>query len=319
VDTPLHAVGVEAAPTEAASGLGPLALWHLLSLDAPTVAALWTWFVARSLHIALPWTLPLAMFLAVWLLYAADRLLDVRAPTNSRHSERSEFPAIRPSKADRSDARYPSEPRYLARSTQKLEARHLFHSRHRTRFLAAICAVTLALLPLLPAIPRRTLHLYLILAALLLVWFALIHLAPICKPLPKELLPGPFFATAIFLPSLSAGALPLALAAALFALLCIANCLFIYAWEHPSQTGGAHPATQFGLRAVRPLTLANAACALALCPFAPEFAPILIAIAAASALLFGLDRLRGHLDPTDLRAAADLVLLTPLLVAPWVR
>ena len=56
----------------------PLELWHLLSLDAPTVAVLWTWFIAASVHIALPLTSLLAMGLVVWMLYAADRLLDAR-------------------------------------------------------------------------------------------------------------------------------------------------------------------------------------------------------------------------------------------------
>ena len=56
----------------------PLALWHLLSLDAPTVAALWTYFIARANHVQLSYAVPAAMFLAVWLIYAADRLLDTR-------------------------------------------------------------------------------------------------------------------------------------------------------------------------------------------------------------------------------------------------
>ena len=56
----------------------PLALWHLLSLDAPTVAALWTWFIASANHIRLPLSSALAMALAVWMLYAADRLMDAR-------------------------------------------------------------------------------------------------------------------------------------------------------------------------------------------------------------------------------------------------
>src|SRR5215469_2732137 len=44
----------------------PLARWHLLSLDAPTVAAVWVWFVAASNQIHLPLVSALAMALAVW-------------------------------------------------------------------------------------------------------------------------------------------------------------------------------------------------------------------------------------------------------------
>ena len=46
---------------------------------------------------------------------------------------------------------------------------------------------------------------------------------------------------------------------------------------------------------------------------------VLFAIALAAALLLGLDRAHVHLDRTNLRAAADLALLTPLVVAPFFR
>ena len=56
----------------------PLALWHLLSLDAPSVATVWTIAIAHAAGVDLPWTSAAAMFIAVWILYAADRLLDAR-------------------------------------------------------------------------------------------------------------------------------------------------------------------------------------------------------------------------------------------------
>jgi hypothetical protein len=63
---------------------GWLAKWHLLSLDAPTVAAVWTVFIARCAGLKLPWESPVAMFAAVWMLYAADRLLDARPHLHSK-------------------------------------------------------------------------------------------------------------------------------------------------------------------------------------------------------------------------------------------
>ena len=60
----------------AGAAKSPLVLWHLLSLDAPTVAALWTWFIAEACHVHIPLLSTLAMAVAVWTLYAADRLLD---------------------------------------------------------------------------------------------------------------------------------------------------------------------------------------------------------------------------------------------------
>jgi hypothetical protein len=270
----------------------PLALWHLLSLDAPTVAALWTWFVARAVHVPLPPAIPGAMFLAVWLLYSTDRLLDSRSE-----------------------------------GTGDLELRHLFHREHRRVFSAAIVAVSLALIPLLRQIPADLFRRYSVLAALLLLWFVLIHLAGQKKSLPKEIVPGPFFAAAIFMPIFEPAMLP---SAAAFALLCTLNCLSIYAWEHPSPVrapsiaplrwvGSAHLSTRLGTRLLTPLGIVTTVLPLTLLPTMPVLRPILLAISLAAALLLALDRLHSRLEPTNLRAAADLVLLTPLLLAPFLR
>jgi hypothetical protein len=114
-----------AAPARATS---PLALWHLLSLDAPTVAALWTWFIARAAGIHLPAASPIAMALAVWIVYAADRLLD----------------------ADRADS---------APLRAELEARHRFHHRHGRAFAVGIAAAVIALGALLPMLDTPALRL----------------------------------------------------------------------------------------------------------------------------------------------------------------
>ena len=108
----------------------PLALWHLLSLDAPTVAALWTLFVARSVHLMLPWTAPAAMFLAVWMIYAADRLLDARGlASGSWQTGKLETGPV-------------------------LEARHHFHDRQRSGFFSGITIASVALAALLPRLNR---------------------------------------------------------------------------------------------------------------------------------------------------------------------
>jgi hypothetical protein len=54
-------------------------------------------------------------------------------------------------------------------------------------------------------------------------------------------------------------------------------------------------------------------------PASRELAPLFLAISLAAALLLLLDRAHLFFDRTHLRAAADLVLLTPLLVAPFLR
>lgn len=281
--------------TKPRSPRNPLALWHLLSLDAPTVAALWTWFLARTNHIALPLTSIAAMAAAVWLLYAADRLLDAR---NSSHH---------------------------------LEARHRFHHRHRTAFLTGIAAASLALAALLPTLPPEAIRLYLVEGSFLAGYFILIHATRAAHRLPKELAVGLFFSAATFIPTITrdpALRLPLLAPALLFSVLCSLNCLFIYAWEHPTPTTDTHPATRFALRYLRPLALALflAATALTLLPtvlssfraaggsaFLFQSARIPAAIALSALFLLLLDRYHHRLSATTLRASADLALLTPLL------
>ena len=304
-----------------------VALWHLLSLDAPTVAALWTVFIARCSHLHLPWTEPAAMFLAVWMIYAADRLLDARL----LHDHPSDL--------------HPLDP---APSASDLEARHRFHHRYRTAFITAILFSAVALATLLLRIDPAALHLYVLLATLLAAWMLLIHINPrpdhAARRLPKELAVGIFFPAAVFIPTLARTApTPTAVhflgvaatwvrpallpAAILFAAVCTLNCLCLYAWEHPTsrdQTPLARPRphwttrwatnhlTQLALSILVAATIASMSRAI------PITLPAL-ACSLTTAALFALNLYRRHLSPIHLRAAADLVLLTPLLFLPFVR
>jgi hypothetical protein len=260
---------------------------------------LWTWFIARSNGVKLPVTSIAAMGVAVWLLYAADRLLDARSSEASH-----------------------------------LEPRHRFHRRHRSAFHAGIALASLVLVFLIERITPAALQLYAILAAPLIGYFGLIHLqrksatARSTPRLPKEIAVGLFFSAATFIPtvardpSLRASLIP---AAVLFGLVCSLNCLFIYAWEHPivASVGypEAHPATRLALRFVPWLTIFVIASSLGLAlysrlPDATGCAPwqLDLAISLAGALLLQLHTKRHGLDPTALRAAADLCLLTPLFL-----
>jgi len=278
---------------QATRSVSPLALWHLCSLDAPTVAALWTWFIARASHVLLSPAALLAMALAVWILYAADRLLD---------------------------ARHLNDPR------NELEARHLFHHRHRRAFLIGITLAALALAAVLPSLPAPSIHLYLVEGALLIGWFLVLHATPVSHRLPKEIAVGLFFAAAVFIPTvarepaLRPGLLP---AAALFAALCGLNCLFIYAWEH--ETPGtiakrAHPTTRLALAHLLALTILTAAVGAALALLHLSSSRLIpAACALAALLLLLLDRNRRQFSRTSLRAAADLALLTPILLLPFLR
>ena len=240
------------------------------------------------------------MAIGVWLLYAADRLLDSRAPHG---------PALEP--------------------------RHYFHHRHRRAFVLGIVLAALALAALLPALDPQAIRLYLIEGSFLIGYFILIHATSSAHRLPKELAVGLFFAAAVFIPTIAkAPALrsTLLLPAALFSALCSLNCLFIYAWEHEAQPGHAtqaghetppslkpHPATSLALRYLRQLSLSLLLAAAALAVFSHQASAarsIGLAIFTAAFFLLLLHRLRHTLAPTTLRAAADLALLTPVLLLP---
>lgn len=270
-----------------------LHLWHLLSLDAPTVATLWTCFIARTAHIQLPLASALAMFLAVWTLYAADRLLDSRQlVSNPLH-------------------------------THNLEPRHLFHHRHATAFLTAILLSSIALAAILPRIPTEALHLYLILGSFLVAYFVLIHATSSSRRLPKEFAVGLFFAAATFIQTVARRPdlrLPLIPPALLLATLCSLNCLFIYAWEHsPHDTHQtAHLTTRLALRNLPLLATIAILIGLTLTLFdhsAPW--PIAAACTLSIALLLTLHIRRNEIPATTLRATADLALLTPALLLPF--
>jgi hypothetical protein len=268
--------------------LRSLTHWHLLSLDAPSVAAVWTVFVARSVGLRLGWEDPAAMFVAVWMIYAADRLLDSR-----------QAPA------------------------EALEERHRFHHAHRRAFLGVLVAAALVLVGLLHRIDDRELHLYVLLATLLGVWMLLIHARSNSnRRLPKEVAVGLFFPAAVFIPTvahLPAARDTLLPVAVLFAGVCALNCLLLYAWEHPDERSqhdnAAHWTTRWatghlGLLAGALLVATVAVAALR------RGGPAL-ACALSVAALWGLHLLRRRFAPLTMRAAADLVLLTPLLWLRW--
>ena len=273
----------------------PIAKWHLLSLDAPTVAAVWTWAIARASHVHLPAAIPLAMGLAVWILYAADRLLDAQAVEASADGYAGE-----------------------------LEARHFFHHRHRRIFLTGIVLAGAALAALLPMLDREAIRLYLVEGVLLVGWLLMVHATRSAHRLPKEIAVGIFFAAAVFIPTVArepALRMELLPEAILFAGLCGLNCLFIYRWEHEtplSETRAPHATTRFGVGHLRALAVAImlTGTALAIAHIATGLSA---ACGLAALLLLVLHRNRRRFTRSDLRAAADLALLTPLLLLPLVR
>lgn len=268
-----------------------LQLWHLCSLDAPSVAAIWTLFIANVHGVPLPWFAPASIFLAVWILYAADRLLDAQRASTFN---------------------------------ERLEDRHRFHEAYRGRFIAGIVVSSLLLGALLFRFSLEELVLFAALGFALLAYLLLIHGGSAkhelgCSSrLPKELAVGPFFAAAVFIPTIAREPkllTHLLASAAMFALVCTLNCLFIYAWEHSDDLSHAHFSTRSLVARVVPATyciIVLAALQAAL-PAREGIAPqSALAYVLCMACFLALHQQRRQLTKLNLRALVDLALLLPL-------
>jgi hypothetical protein len=253
-----------------------------LSLDAPTVAALWCWAFGRAARLQLtPW-LPAALALGTWLFYVADRLLDARLSPESL-----------------------------------LQERHRFHERHRRWFVAVAVPVALVLALLVARMPRSLIAAYGVLGALSLLYLGLVHVPVRIRGkslhyFPKEFAVALLFAAASALPAwdearrIGAGMPrhhPLLLLCPLFAVLCWVNCVAIEDWEQHHR----------GHRVLWLAVLAVAASCLGLFELANHPARWLAVAAALSAALFMFVD-RSRLTAAARRIAADLALLTPLLL-----
>jgi hypothetical protein len=261
--------------------LTSLHFWHLTSLDAPTVAVVWTLAFAWSAHLRLPVWLPVVIALAAWSAYIGDRLLDAR------------------------NARTP------------LRARHLFHWEHRRIFVPiAVAAALIGLGLVLYSMPASARERNSFLAAAALVYFTSVH-SPwrIARPklrlrLPKEFLVGVIFTLACATPTwarIPGHRLSLFVPIVIFTALAWLNCHAIEAWESETEMRPAAIVRPAAVLAVSAALLAI----ITASPHDPRPAALLVTAALSAAMLALLDRYRQALAPVTLRAAADLVLLVP--------
>jgi hypothetical protein len=261
-----------------------LRYWHLLSLDAPTVAALWCWAFGRAVRLRLhPW-LPVALALGTWLFYVADRLLDARFSPESM-----------------------------------LQERHRFHRRHRRWFFAVAVPVAIGLALLVARMPGSLIAAYCVLGLLSLLYLGLVHLPARARGrslryFPKEFAVALLFAAATALPAWDAALRrtagvprnhPLLLLCPLFAALCWLNCTAIEQWEQHSR----------GHRIEWLAAAILAASCFSLFGLLNHPAGWLALAGALSAALF-LILDRSRLAAGGRRIAADLALLTPALLIP---
>lgn len=279
----------------------PAEYWHLLSLDAPCVVAIWAWSIARALRITLPASPLLILFLGTWLLYVADRILDGLHPGNSF----------------------------------RLRDRHFFYLRHRTAiFTAAVPVASLLIWLVLLHMQARARHADALLFVLVAAYFGLVHQrrCAIEGWFPKELLVAVIAAAAIAAPAWSRLApgdveatIVLAFLTTLFALLCWLNCVAIEKWERPLEiqvraltTDRTTKCGQQNLRLVSALiAIAAAAAGGVLFGITQTVAAELCLAGTASAfLLAALDRAYpdSRISAFHFRIAADAALLTPVLL-----
>jgi hypothetical protein len=269
--------------------------WHLLSLDAPTVAVLWAWSFARATQVHPSLTALAVLGIGTWLIYVADRLLDSRF---SPHRD--------------------------------LRERHFFHARHRRAFLIAAILPAFVLLLLISIMPSAARREDAVIFAASMLYFAGVHLRAlrVRRWFPRELAVGVLFACATAIPAWSA--FPSLSSAVhdqligpvlLFAGLCTLNCIAIETWERPD------PSRRTRIVPILAISLAIAALLL----FGRRTSEVFLLLAAeftSAILLLALDNVhhRAPHQPSErkgqillaLRIAADAALLTPLLfVLPW--
>jgi hypothetical protein len=289
----------------------PVRLWHLASFDAPTVAVVWMLGFAWAAKIPLPLWNAVLLALVAWAVYIADRLLDARASLSSFYHHR-------------------------------LRRRHRFHWRHRRFFVPIAIAAALAaawiVIDFMPTTARERNG---VLATAALAYFTGVHsrgkrLPVEHKPLPtslaplhsthpwspaallsKELLVGLLFTAACALPVIGrATAVPghalwtLFTSVAFYAALAWLNCHAIERWESREKT--SRVSNVFAPAIL--LSVAGLLLAATFCSAQPRRAALIEAAAVSALLLALLHRLRSHLTPLALRAAADLVLLTPAIL-----
>jgi hypothetical protein len=315
-----------------------LALWHLASLDAPTVAVIWSLAFAWAAHVPLSGRVLLVLALATWCAYVSDRILDARALGAQTLRPQTLGPQL--SDGWDFEARSGADPSMWP----ALRERHYFHWRNRRLFLplaaVAACVAGVVALTLLPSFVGERGS---ILAAAALAYFSGVHAASwlerrrlsLPRLVSKEFLVAVLFTAGCILPAWSrlraSGAqefLPtwLWICGIYFAALAWLNCRFIAGWEAEEsdrKAGGRRrsfwafrlfPARSTDFSAA--VLLASAGFLLAYIAFGSySRASALLAAGALSALLLAmLDSFRARITPLALRAGADFVLLTPLLL-----
>lgn len=261
----------------------------VLSLDAPAVALLWQWLLARVAGTPLAWPQVFILGAATWLAYAADRWIEG----------------------------------WRLAPARVLTQRHWFYQRWRWPVFAAWLGVlTTALAVTFTRLNPREIAAGLLVLAPVLVYLLSHQLLHRGHPwrAPKELCVALLFAAGVacFPLARDAGSLrPLAAPLLLFGALCLANCTLISLWE--AEVDHSHGQTSLALQYPRGHRLAHAlpwllaALAAGSAAIETKAARTAALCAAASGLFLGtVDFAHARCGRQLARVLADVALMTPL-------
>ena len=262
----------------------------VLSLDAPTVALVWQWLLARVAHTPLAWHHVFILGSAVWLVYVADRWIEG----------------------------------WWLVPEQVLTQRHWFYLRWRWPVFAVwLLMAATGLTTAFTQLRSREIATGLIVLAPVLIYLLSHQLVHRDHPwrVPKELCVALLFAAGVacFPITREPGALRLlAVPLALFGSLCLANCALISLWE--TEVDRTHGQTSIALqyprghRLVRLLPWLLAMLAADFAAHETGAAQIAVLCAAASGGLLGaVDLMHVCCGRQLARVLADMALITPLV------
>ena len=265
---------------------------NLLSLDAPIVAVVWLGAFSRAFDSSVAFSVYAVLFLAVWSIYVADRLLDSLRQQN------------------------------WSLATQ----RHRFVRRYQKRFIGLLIVIlTLTAVTTVNALPIDLIIAGLVLGSVVGIYFtAFVRLFPRLKPLrAKEFACGVVFAagTALGVDTFRHGAfidpgkyLP---AVFLFAALCIYNCLIIAARErHTDQVNDPAAASVWWKYLDRDLAVSGVILiTVTATAWILRGQPLFYSACFISALaLSSIHLLQKHFSNSISRVLADAALLSPMLL-----
>jgi hypothetical protein len=260
-------------------------------LDAPIVAVAWLHVFAKTWRLGYhPWWAYLLLGMVTWVIYVADRLLDVSMSVPAANA---------------------------------LGARHEFHNRHRRAFQIAATTVSVIAVVMLVTLMPLAIYTHLMTGAVFVVgFFGLSMLSaqqPEELPVVKNILAGTTFAFGVAVTAhvyrndFGFTTLVSSREFLCFAVLCLLNISAIDLWSHSAKSHQEEIRAGDELALMLPLALL--ASAAVFCAIHDLYArPFYYAILSGAALLYALNRMRANLCRERLRALADMAMLVPVLV-----